>query len=207
VNNAFYWVYTDAPRVGKYDLMEIPVGPKSDARWLTIGTPAWDNIATVEFWAQWSAQQTIKLDFLHFAYARYSGFAEDTTSQADYGVRELSITDDALPNDTECGKRALTMIKQLKDPPVRLDVTIPGNTNIKIGDRLSMTIPAENIDSVDYDVVTVIKNFNKETGFTTSASMLNSTYSRHPQPTTMPELIKREHETQLMIAKGIQMIK
>jgi len=68
---------------------------------------------------------------------------------------DLVVIDDNLRSDAECESRANTLKAKLKDPTTQIDVLTTLNLNILIGDRLSMTIPAEGIAAANYDVLSV----------------------------------------------------
>lgn len=65
------------------------------------------------------------VDGLYFDKGRWRSTAEDATSQTNYGVREAEYRFDTLHSDSDCEKRAETLLYPLKDPPIRLDVATP----------------------------------------------------------------------------------
>jgi hypothetical protein len=79
--------------------------------------------------------------------------------------------------------------------PVQIEVTVVGDTNILVGDRLSMTIPAENITAADYDVISVEHSLTGQS-FLTKATMVNSVNTREPlENTTVRTIIKQARAT------------
>ena len=178
-----------------------------DGLWTKSGTPNWQRINKIRFVVNWSVNEKAMLvDGLHFAEGRYRYTAEDSSSQTNYGKREYVHVDDALKSDSECEKRARTLLYQLKDPPIRLDVATPGNTNIKIGDRLTMNIPAEGLSSTSFDVVSVEHSFSKQ-GFITQATMINTADLRVMPPVSTREILKRKFDTQRELGRGIRVVK
>jgi len=144
------------------------------------------------------------IDGLHFADKRFRSVEEDATSQTNYGIREFTETDDSLLSNSDCQKRGQAYLYQMKDPPIRLDVVTPLNTNIKIGDRLSMTIPAEGISAVNFDVLSVEHNISVA-GAVTRAIMVNSANRRRVQAITPNEILKEQVAIQKKAARGIQL--
>jgi hypothetical protein len=170
------------------------------------GSPTLNNVQALWFCSSLAGTFDFWVDGLYFSKRRNIGTAEDATSQTNYGQRDLIVTDDALTTDADCTSRASTLLYQLKNPPTRIDVEIIGNSNVKIGDRLSMTIPAEGISATNFDVVSVQHDFSLK-GWTTKASMVNSGDVRQLPCGTVHELIQKHLETQKEIARGIQFVK
>jgi hypothetical protein len=114
---------------------------------------------------------------MYFGKQRYSATVEDATSQSNYGVRELLHQDDNLWSDSDCTKRGQTLLYQNKDALSRLDITTKLNTNILIGDRLSITIPTEGISGQSFDIVSAEHDFAADKAIT-QASMLGTVSNR-----------------------------
>lgn len=175
--------------------------------WSKTGSPNWWDIEATEFYYERNAEnQASRTDGFYYGVDRVTDTAEDGTSQTNYGLREAEFLDDNLLTASDCQKRGEALLYQLKDPVVRIDLVTPGNTNILIGDRLSMTIPAEGISSADYDVVSVSHNFS-ERGFLTSASMVNSANTRQLPATRLSEVLHGWKTRQGEIGRGIQLVK
>jgi len=143
----------------------------------------------------------IWVDGLHFADKRFNSVEQDAASQASYSIREYTQIDENLLSNSECGRFGQTLLYQMKDPPIRLDVTTPLNTNILVGDRLSMTIPAEGITAQNYDVISVEHNFSIA-GAVTHAIMVNSTERRTIPPITTNEIMKQQIAMAKEVARG-----
>ena len=99
----------------------------------------------------------------------------------DSGVRELIYVDDNLLSESDCQRRGETLLYQMKDPPIQIEIVTPGNPNILIGDRLTITIPAENINNENFDVIAVEHTFPP---FITTVTMVNSVNTRKALPCT-----------------------
>lgn len=140
----------------EYDVDERPTGI-----WHKTGSPNWWDIEAVAFESSPDTGAfSFDVDKLWFYPERWVSTAEDVVgSQASYGLREAEFTDDNLLSESECEKRAKTLLYQLKDRVRRLDFTVEGNTNVLVGDRLSMTLPPDNLSAVAFDVVSVEHHF------------------------------------------------
>jgi len=181
------------PNSVNWIIINIPAGKKNVDSWENVTSGFnWEVITTLQFYVWFSGTGTgsFYIDKLFFDSRNFVGTAEDATSYGLYGVREEAIVDEELRDDTECSRRAETLKYQLKDPPIRVDLVTKGNTNIKLGDRLSLTIPAENIPATNFDVVIVEHDFaSQPQGFKTSATLLNTADVRSLPPRTKDELL------------------
>lgn len=195
-DNANYF-RASMPKAGAWTFRERALGPSEiyhvdenpNGTWTEVGSPNWWDIEKIRFYADFGGVgQSVFVDIMYFHPVRWTDTASDGGSQASYGVRELEIKDERLHSDGDCQKRAETLKFQLKDPIVQIEVTTVGNTNILIGDRLSMTIPAENISAANYDVVTV-EQFLSVAGFTTKAVMVDSANIRKPISKTRDDIL------------------
>jgi hypothetical protein len=110
------------------------------------------GVGTGSFW----------LDMLYFGGRRYEAVREDSASQTNYGLRELSETDEELVSDNECDLRAKALLDYFKAPAeylsVRSTVIYYGNAPLLAGDQIWVSLPNENvnayfrIESVEYHV-------------------------------------------------------
>lgn len=181
-----------------WNSISLPVGKKSADQWIFAGGATsfnWTNIKRITIDLNFSGAPTTRsfwIDNLFFNSRNYYGFAEDATSQTTYEIREEAIIDEELPDDTECERRAQTLLYQLKDPLIRVDLVTKGNTNIKMGDQIPLTIPAENISAIAFDVLTVEHDVTSQIGFKTAATMLNTSNMRTLPPRTKDELLVRK---------------
>lgn len=152
----------------------------------TVGSPNIDAITKVRFYGPSSGVGTwIKIDDLYFTEGRFYDIAEDGASQTSYGVREQRYISDRLKTDSDCERRGETLTYQKKDPPIQLDITAPGNPNVLVGDRLSQTIPAEDISAVNFDVVSVEQILSADGGWVTRFTTINTPNIRSPIPSSL----------------------
>jgi len=165
------WFEFDLPFVWNADVFTDPVWD------IKVGSPDWSNVRGVQWYVNFSGGGTsnLRIDGMYFRNAPFSGTATDAT----YSQRDLEVTDEKLLSDSDCEKRAETILYMKKDPPVQIVVTTLGNMNILVGDRLSMTIPAENISAANYDVISVEHSISSQ-GFITKATTLDSANIRQP---------------------------
>lgn len=172
-----------------------------DGIWTVVGSPSWWDINAMEFELRWPGfPVTCWIDGLYFFPDRWKNGIGHSQSIIDYGARYLEVTDDKLHSNSDCLKRAGSLLDQMANPTVQIDVTTPGNTNILVGDRLSMTIPAEGINAHSYDVISVEHSFSRQ-GFITKAVMVNSANIRKPVTTDPMRLLGdlRRHVKELSI--------
>jgi len=147
------------------------------------GSPNWAALSWLAFYfenpagvgSQWF---DYGIDGLYFGHGRFRSTVSNSASINTYGQRDLEVVDERLSSDSDCQKRGETMLYQSKDPAVQVEMTVPGNTNVLIGDRLSLTIPCENISSTSFDVLFVQHALgNKQ--FLTTFTGVNSVNVRH----------------------------
>jgi len=153
--------------------------------WKKTGSPNWWDIQAIEFYFTKDSGYAggLYVDGLFFFPDRWTYTASDATSITAYEQWDMEVTDDKLHSDSDCEKRAKTLLYQLKDPPTQIEVITPLNTNILVGDRLIMTIPAEGINTVNYDVISV-EHIVAGKDFETHAIMVNSASTRESIVTT-----------------------
>ncbi len=172
-----------------YDAVSNPNGV-----WTKVGSPNWWDIQGIQFYrngADASDDWTL-IDAFYFAPDRWVGTGENGTSQNVYGLREAEFTDDNLLSESECQKRAETLALQLGDRTLALEVATVGNTNIKIGDRCPVTLPADNVSAVNFDVVSVTHSFlRKPQALRTRASLIYGADTRAFPPRTPVESVNK----------------
>jgi hypothetical protein len=168
------------------------------------GTPSWYNIQGVRFYAEKNADFATCVDGLYFGHGRWRYVVQDATSQTNYGIREMTHTDDKLESDSQCQQRGESLQYQLKAAPTRLDVTTLGNINIKIGDRLTMTLLPENISAAAYDVLAVEHFLNSPKGFNTVTSMVNSVNCRELPNVRLSDVMVQQYKRVRDINRGVQ---
>jgi hypothetical protein len=172
-----------------------------------VGSPEIDNIQGVDIVpSAVGAGYIYNIDGMYLEGARYVGTATNAASKTDYGQRDLQVTDDALLDNATCTARAETLLYQMKDPPIRVDITTVGNNNIKIGDRLTLTIPAEAITAQPYDVIAVEHNLSPTQGFITQATTINTSDNRTVPALNVSEVINKKLSAYRQVARGMQVI-
>jgi len=172
----------------EYDATEQPTG------WHVTGSPNWWNMQAVRFLGEASTVSGTLLfgvDKLWFSPYRWVGSASDATSQTNYGLREAEYTDENLLSNDECDKRAESLLMQFKDRVLAVQCVCVGNTNILRGDRLSLTLPAENISAVNFDVVNVEHSY-RNGDFTTTFEAIYDVANRSFPPTTPAEALHNQ---------------
>lgn len=180
--------------------------------WHKANSPDWFNINFIEFYFERTDTNDMffYIDALYFSKGRYRANASSGAPASEQ--RDFDVVDDNLKSDAECQSRAETLLYQLKDALIRIDIETMGNTNILIGDQLNMTIPGEGITAQPYDVLSVEQDLSKA-GFKTKASMVNSSVTptliniRQLPSGTPYEVIAKKFNIQREIGRGLQIIK
>jgi len=197
---------------GEYTLVTFPAGRKHSNQWshnvFNATAFDWENVKIIKFDLTDSAGDSLQVDNLFFNSRNYSsGTVEDAVSQASYDIGEMTVIDEALRSNSDCEKRAEALLYQLKDAPVRLDMVVKGNSNLFIGDRLSITIPAEGLSAASFDVVTVEHAIVGDADYTSHLVAVDTGNLRSPPASTTREVLVREFRTQRQIGKGVLMVK
>jgi len=200
---------------GEWNEYDFAIGPGYLANGWTAGGGSTDNDwnndverIRFDFASSGNGTMVVRIDGLYFYSQRwYCATQNNPASIASYGQRDLIYIDDRCVSDADALARAQVMLYLLKDPPTRIDVTTKGNTNIRIGDRLSMTVPAENITASNFDVLTVEHDLIKDLGFTTKASMLSASDMRQLPVATAQEGFLRKFEGMNELGRGFEVHK
>jgi len=208
-NSAFYELGT-LEADSKFHFYQISTGRDNTGGWELSGVVDWADIMFIEI-GQYDVNSTLLIDGLYIDNRRYrpnaNGYIEDATSQTSYGIREMVVVDDDLPSDSACEIRGEALLYQLKDPITRIDLEVDGNTNVLIGDRLSLTIPAEDISAVNYDVVSVMHRINTAMGFKTFINCVDSANNRSMPARTKDEFLIGQLRTQQDVGRGLNVLK
>ncbi len=176
-------------------------------QWVATGSPDWKNIQGIQIYAKAAASLNFDIDGLCFNFGRWRYTAEDATSQSRYGIDDGVFVDDKLLSDAECEARAKALLSLKKDSVIQVDLTTPLNLNIRLGDRIPLTIPAENLSAQNFDVVSVEHSLPS---CLTMATMINATTAnagrqRDIIPTTsnavLRETVRMLTQTRRMIEK------
>jgi len=188
------WNSLDLGSSFEYDADENPSGIWT----VGAGTPNWWNMCGVEFYFHFTNNDVYSyIDKLYFYPERWTAVAPDvgdepTTSQTTYDEREAEYTDENLLSNEECKSRAETLLMQLDEKTIALEGVLKGNTNIRIGDRCSVTLTAENVTAVNFDVVGVSHKYSrKPTGLRTTGRFMYSANHRIFPPRTPVEAVQR----------------
>jgi len=132
---------------GKWVELEFSIGPGEE--WFENNSPDWATITDLEVLflnGLTSSLLTLKLDGVRLV-KRFSGSAEDSSSQALYGVRMPEpIVDDSLTSDDTCTKKAQSLLSYYKDKVTTLTLTTFGDNAFKPGDRLHVVLSNDGID-------------------------------------------------------------
>jgi len=118
--------------------------------WLTLGSPRWENIKNINFYATSSAGIFyVYVRALKLYYSRFKGEANDSPSQTLYGIRtQKPIIDDSLTTDAECQTKAESIVAVLKDPPITLsEVVVDGDHRYNPGDRQRIVVSNDILDA------------------------------------------------------------
>ena len=86
--------------------------------------------------------------------------AEDATSQAAYGVKELIINDSSITTETQAQERADYELDISKDPPLVGDVTCKMLAVIQPGENIRISAPYSNLNPAYYKIVTFSHDFD-----------------------------------------------
>jgi len=149
---------------GEWSLQTFSVGKKASDQWTVdvFNTQPfnWENIWRIDIICHFSGTGTgsFWIDNLFFDKCRWEATQDDSTSQSNYGLRELVEVDEELHSDNECSLRAKALLAHLKDPAeyitLRSNVIDYATNPILPGDKIHVTLPNENIDA-DYRIISV----------------------------------------------------
>src|SRR5271157_381001 len=194
---------------GSWLEVNCPVGPNYNTAYTQeLGTINDWNTAVVQlmFKAAFYGNGTIgmNIDDFYFSGGRFkSPETTDATSISSYGRRESVTVDDKLLSDAECLNRQTSLLYQFKNPIPLVTCPVPLNLNLLTGDRLTLTIPHENITGQIFDLIGVrhvISQANAQTiidGVGTAASRLK------PAMTAM-DAIRQRFNRQDLLNRGVQ---
>lgn len=200
-SNYFYTTFEDPGTNGVWGFNIFSLGDNNvydadqnpDGQWRTVGSPSWETLGGIEFYIDvGEGTYVFDVDGLCFSFGRYRYTVSNSASQTNYGRRDLVVVDDDLNSTAECQRRAESLLYQKKDPVRRLDIVTNGNTNLLLGDQLKITLPAENISSENFYVMTVEHLFTAGQGWTTAVGLIDTLNTRIPPPITMEEIVRQE---------------
>lgn len=185
-SNYFYKVVDPLPVHNQWVHYDWEVGP--DSGWEITGSPDWTTVYSVCFTMYWPAgAATLFVDGMYFNRACYRT-VNDSTSQSAYGIKQLVAIDEDLRTYDECESRAEALLDKYKAPVEQIEVVTRGNTNILIGDQLTMTMLAENISSQNFYVFSVDHFLDASQGFLTTAVMNSNIKQKEKSPTSQRDI-------------------
>jgi len=185
-----WWFYSFS--LGDNNVYSATTNP--NGQWTSTVSPSWDNIQGVDFYTSAASNPThLDVDGLCFNYARWtSGAVTNAGSITKYGVRQLDVVDDEIDSDANCTKRSESVLRQKMTETGRLDIQTSGNTNLLLGDTLTMTLAPEGISATPFYIMTVAHEFTKEPlAWNTTVSMLDTLDTRLPPPSSEREIIRQ----------------
>jgi len=173
--------------------------------WTAFGSPQANFITGIRWWGQWNAQDYWRIDDLALQGGRFVYKTSDATSITSYAQRDLVLIDDSLQSNTQCEARAKTLLYQRKDPVTQIEITTQGNTNVLVGDQLSLSLPRESI-SGSYDVISVDHAFNTNGFFTSFKAVQGQTNRTSVTQSTIQE-ISRLKTLSRNLARDVKLIR
>jgi hypothetical protein len=160
------------------------------------GSPNWEKIEGFRFYfaAFTGARKWAAIDNLRLLGGRFQHLAEDATSQTDYGRRDLVHLDEALISVADVQTRGETLKYQLKDPTVEVTISTMLNTDILVGDRLTVTLPNEGITAADCDAISVEQSVTNQGGTTVVTTVTSPNKRRRIDKTPFDVLASTRRE-------------
>jgi len=208
------WYYLPRLIVDEWKVFNIPVGRDNENGWIVWDVDSnfdWSDVFAVTFVHDDVVNGELIIDGFYLDNRRYTiddtyyGYTQNAASITSYGTHEMVHIDDNLSSDADCLRRGEALLYQLKEPVVRVDIETQGNNNVLIGDRLSLTIPAENISAVSYDVVKVTNIFYAQ-GWITLFTSVNTSDSRCVPSRSNAEFLNRKFAEQRDIGRGLNLL-
>lgn len=154
---------------------EDPVDVDTSPTWQTkLGDPDLSNVQAVELYLSVNVTdklKRVKIDGFYFADASFHYTANDTASQAKYGVRcGVPITDPSLKSNVECSYVADAELARLKEEVRTIDeLVVEGDYNLEVGYLQTISLPIENIDEQFY--ITQLKHVMRYTKWETQIAV------------------------------------
>lgn len=134
--------------------------------WLKQGSPSWDSLNTLAFFASHGATNKLWIDQPFFGDAPFYAEESDATSATAYGTKEAEpIVDQTLLSDDECSKKAKEVLAKLKDAPIQIQpITVDGDNRYVAGDLITVDgnvlkiIRAKHVfRDADWDTILTVK--------------------------------------------------
>jgi len=164
-------------RLGEWNLLQFMCGRKHSDEWthslFNTQDFNWEKVRKILVYVHFSGTGTgaFWVDNLFFDKCRWSAVAEDATSQATYGVRELCIIDENLVSTDACQKVADAELKYRKDPAQYLRITVLGDPRIEAGEMIHVVSSNEAINA-NYRIQSVEHWMNDEGEFESRLTLI-----------------------------------
>lgn len=145
---------------GDWEPISLSIGSKNSDQWTVFGAFDWKHIREFRLDGDFPGvgAGSFWVDKLFFNHRRFEAVQEDVSSQNQYGLRELTETDEELHSDNECNLRAKALLNHLSSPAESLKIETTcldyGTNPLLPGDKIHIILPNENIDS-DFRIISV----------------------------------------------------
>lgn len=153
--------------------------PTTDALngWTKVANAQASFITALRFTCHYTSAFDARLDDLALQGGRFCYSISDATSITEYGQRDLVVIEDSLKSNTQCEARARTLLYQRKDPITETEISLLGNTNILVGDRIALNLPRASVNA-NFDITEVDHTFTKD-GFFTRLTAIQGAENRY----------------------------
>jgi hypothetical protein len=173
---------------GGWDTLNFELPTTDDLNgWTEGGSPLANYITGIKWNQHAVAEFDYRVDGVALQGGRFTYKTSDATSIAAYGQRDLAVIEDSLQSSNQCASRGETLLYQKKDPLIEIDIATKGNTNILVGDRLTLTLPRESINAYYYAIA--VDHSMSDAGFKTKFTGSDTISNRNCLPTTPGEEI------------------
>ena len=146
--------------------------------WTKVANAEAGFITAMQFKCEWSGGAfDARLDDLALQGGRFCYSISDPTSITGYGQRDLVVIEDSLKSNAQCEARARTLLYQRKDPITETEISLLGNTNILVGDRIALNLPRASVNA-NFDITEVDHTVTKD-GFFTRLTAIQGAENRY----------------------------
>jgi len=144
------------------------------------------------------------IDDFYFSQGRYRTATpvSDAGSITAYEQRDDTTLDDKLITDDSCVNRATSYLNMYRYPIIRIDWPMPLNLNVFPSDRLTLTVPNENITAQAFDVINVHHTIRNQSGLT-QVQTSGTTNTRTLPCINQMEALIRNQERVTMLNRGV----
>lgn len=177
-------------QVDQWAKFEVLGGSDNADAWVVGSSMDWTDIKVIVFTVLYSAAgtYTFNIDRLHYSGKRWGGgnnnaasdgFAEDTSSQTTYGLRELVVISELLLSDAECEAKAQALLDFYKSERITLEV-VSNNvdwTNYRpaAGNTVGLDLDSLGVTGETYRIDTIVILFRAEDNSLTASYTLGKT--------------------------------